>query len=149
MESSGGTPGEAVSRRKVLRWLAISALGAGICLSVGGLANAAVPERKVETSGGVSTPSPTTRKGAPGASIRVKVMYFQMPNTVLDRTEEFFVLQSPSYFSDLMDEVVGKHTILSTMMPSMMKLVDGVPAQPRTPLKDGDEVDFIPAVAGG
>jgi len=35
------------------------------------------------------------------------------------------------------------------MLPTMMVMIDGVLAQPGSPLSDGDEVDFIPAMAGG
>lgn len=89
----------------------------------------------------------TSTKMGP-ASLRVKAMYFQMPQVVSTR-EEYFVLQSPAYFSDLLNGVLGKHPSLSAMMPSMMILIDGVRTLPDIALRDGDEVDFIPAVAGG
>jgi len=80
--------------------------------------------------------------------IKVKVMYFQMP-LVLNAREEYFVLQSPAYFRDLLANILQEHPALSPMTSSMLILVDGVHAQPTTVLRDGDEVDLIPAVAGG
>ncbi|MGH9919873.1 MAG: MoaD/ThiS family protein [Nitrososphaerales archaeon] len=75
-------------------------------------------------------------------------MYFQMP-LVVGVSEEYFVLTSPAYFRDLQTSVLEEHPALSRMMPTMMILIDGVPAQPSTQLRNGDEVDFIPAIAGG
>ena len=75
-------------------------------------------------------------------------MYFQMP-LVVDTREEYFVLQNPAYFRDLLADVLQKHPALSPMTSSMLILIDGVHAQPSTVLRDGDEVDLIPAVAGG
>lgn len=125
----------------------LSAVGGGIILLGGALRSGA----------GAAATSKTTLQALPGrgssdtspASLRVKVMYFQMQQTVNNLAEEHFVLQSPAYFRELLNSVVESHPLLSTMIPTMMKLVDGVPAQPDTPLKDGDEVDLIPAIAGG
>jgi molybdopterin converting factor small subunit len=64
-------------------------------------------------------------------------------------SEEYFVLQSPAYFSQLRDAVVVAHPNLYSMMPSMMVLIDGVVAKGGSALKDGDEVDFVPMMAGG
>lgn len=63
--------------------------------------------------------------------------------------EEYFVLQTPAYFSDLLAQVTQKHPTMSPMIPTMMILIDGVPASKSASLRNGDEVDFIPAVAGG
>jgi molybdopterin converting factor small subunit len=96
----------------------------------------------------IEAPSASTPSGTSGASVKVKVMYFQMPQTIGTK-EEYFVMQNPAYFSGLRQRIVEEHPALSAMFPTMMVLVDGVPAQPSTPLLDGDEVDLIPAIAGG
>ena len=75
-------------------------------------------------------------------------MYFQMP-LVVSSSEEYFTLQTPAVYSDLLTAVLQEHPAISPMLPSMMILIDGVPAQPGSSLRNGDEVDFIPAVAGG
>ncbi len=79
---------------------------------------------------------------------KVKAMYLQMP-LVVGVTEEYFVLSSPAYFRDFQTRVLERHPALSPMLRSMLILIDGVPAYPDAPLRDGDEVDFIPTSAGG
>jgi len=81
--------------------------------------------------------------------IEIKVVYLLMAQYI-NTTEEFFVLQSPATLSALLSAVSERHLILSTMIPSMQILLDGIPTvQFSAALKDGDEVDFIPIVAGG
>ncbi|MGA2460660.1 MAG: MoaD/ThiS family protein [Candidatus Bathyarchaeia archaeon] len=63
---------------------------------------------------------------------------------------EYFVLQNPAYLPDLLDAVLLRHPSISPqMMASMLILVDGAPAKTGAGLEDGNEVDFIPLVAGG
>lgn len=85
---------------------------------------------------------------AVGPPTTVKVLYFQMPQLVADH-QEHIVLQSPADFSELLRVVTSRHPALAGMIPSMMVLIDGDVARASTQLKDGDEVDFIPAYAGG
>jgi len=72
-----------------------------------------------------------------------------MSATLPGVTQEYFVLPSPATYSRLLNVVVVAHPVLSSMMSSMLVLVDGVVAKSDTSLQDGDEVDFIPAMAGG
>ena len=135
----------------MIRLLALGAAGAGLAL-VG--ADALFNSR---LSGGassqtsVSTAIPATRAAiqTQSGSLRVKVRYFQMAGTLPGVQQEFFVLQRPARYSLLLEEVVGKHPVISGMMPTMLVLVDGLVAEADTPLNDGDEVDFIPTVSGG
>lgn len=92
--------------------------------------------------------SPEGEVADTSAPIRVKVVYFQMPRLV-ENHQEYFVLQSPAYFAELLQDVTNKHPALAGMTPSMMILIDGSVAKASTPLSDGDEIDFIPAFAGG
>ncbi len=159
MESSGAE-GKKVSRRELLRLLALSAIGAGIVVGAPRLAGAALPARKADPRSspgaasaaaaiGSTSSTPATYQGVSSSpENRVKVMYFQMSG-LLAIKEEYFVLQRPAYYRDLLADVLEKHPVLSPRMQSMMVLVDGVLAQPGTALRDGDEVDFIPTVAGG
>lgn len=148
-----------MSRRRLLRAaLLFSAVGAAVVLGANGLARAAPSSES--GAGGAPTGSPPVSSTAPaaahsdvgssasGSSLRVKAMYFQMPQTI-NTKEEYFMLQSPARLGDLLSNVVAEHPRVSSMIPTMMLLVDGVPGQPSTPLRDGDEVDFIPAIAGG
>ena len=156
-----------LSRRHLLKSaLLLSAIGGGMIILGGAatLVSEAAPSSKAASQtpppngSGASAPSPPPALRAPPAnasnaasvaSVKVKVMYFQMPQTVTSTKEEYFNLQSPAHFRDLLNVVVEEHPLLSPMIPSMMILVDGVLAAPGTPLTDGDEVDLIPAVAGG
>jgi len=56
------------------------------------------------------------------------VTYFQMPQTIRT-TDEYFTLQSPAYFHNLLSDVVEEHPFNSTVIPTMMIFVDGLPAQ--------------------
>jgi len=80
---------------------------------------------------------------------KIKVRYFQMSAALPGVSEEYFTLPSPADYRELSDAVLVAHPTLSSMMSNMLVLVDGVVARDTTPLKDGDEVDFIPATAGG
>jgi hypothetical protein len=161
-----------VTRRQLLRLVVISVVGAGIVLGMRGMAaggsrtqrvdsdveNAGVSSTVASTSPiAVSSPSASPETSAPdtvGAQpsssqeIKVKAVYFQMP-LVIGTKEDYFTLPVPAHYADLLAVVVEKHAAISPMMPSMLVLIDGVPAAPATLLRDGDEVDFIPAVAGG
>lgn len=140
----------AASRRRMLRsGLLLSAVGVAAILGVQRAARAS-PLGSVGGSGTGSSPSPAGVSGAvPGGSITVKVVYFGMPLAITSTKQELFVLQSPAHFSDLLDDVVEKHPIISAMIPTMIMSVNGVPGRPSTLLKDGDEVDLVPATAGG
>ena len=132
------------SRRQLLKAaLLMGAVGGLVVLGVGARPTAEGSASRAEQT--VSKPA----EAPSGGSVKVKVMYFQMPRNVVDASEEHFVLQSPAYFRDLKSLVVSEHPLLLPMFPTMLNLVSGVPATPTTELNDGDEVDFIPAVAGG
>ena len=144
-----------MTRRQLLRLIALSAAGAGAVLGARGLVGAAfpAPASTAVTSTTSSSSASSTPAGAQSSlsslqEIKVKVMYFQMP-LVVSSSEEHFVLQSPAYFRDLMTEILEEHPALSPMIPTMMIMIDGLPAKGETALMDGDEVDFIPTIAGG
>jgi len=160
MESTETKSGK-MTRRRLLRLLVLSAVGCGIVPSASSLVGATLAVRGEQDSGKTSDSSSGDKSrtapaandtGGPSSSssqeTTVKVMYFQMP-LVVSAKEEYFVLQNPAYFRDLRTDILEKHPALSRMMPSMMVLIDGLPAQAGTALKDGDEVDIIPAFAGG
>ncbi len=137
------------TRRRLLKTaLLLSAVGGGIVVLGGasGLVAGASPPSRAAVQTATQSAGSSAVSGAP---VRVKVMYFQMRQTIPDITEERFTLESPAYFGDVLKSVVEKHPVLSKMMPTMMTLVDGTPGRPGTLLKDGDEVDLIPAIAGG
>ena len=78
--------------------------------------------------------------------ITVKAKYLQLSRAVEVR-EEDFVLHPRSCYRELLEAVMKKHPTLTYI--SMLVLVDGVPPNPDTELKDRDEVDFIASPMGG
>ena len=123
-----------------------SAVGAGIVFGAEVLASGtSSPGSSSQNStqasfgGGPSTPS---------GSLKVKVLYLQMRQSI-STTEEYFVLKSPARLRDLLSAIEEEHPVIATMMPTMTVFVQGYGAQPTTPLSDGDEIDIIPALAGG
>ena len=135
----------------MLKLLAFAAIGGGIALlSSGFLFNAPKATSGEDQQKSVSTllTSSTYAIGTNSASAKVKAVYFQM-TSYFDTKEEYFVLRGPATLGQLMSDVVAKHPVISGMVPSMMVLVDGRPANSGTPLNDGDEVDFIPTISGG
>lgn len=116
------------SRRRFLRLAILSAIGTGVLL--GDFLTKAVFAHIPE---GVSV-------------LGVKVVYFQMPQYF---GGEYFVLQAPAILCDLLSVVMLKHPSIVPMMATMWILINGAPSKPDAVLRDGDEVNFIPLVAGG
>lgn len=140
------------SRRRLLQSaIVFSAVGAGMMLGFGALATPAPTSASDGESAPEAPPQASSGGGGSsnyGASLSVKVRYYQMRDA-LSTTEDNFVLESPAHFSDLMNHIVDAHPVLATMAPTMVVLIDGLIGLPGTPLKDGDEVDLLPALAGG
>jgi molybdopterin converting factor small subunit len=121
------------SRRKMLRWLALAGLAGG--MAVVGLGSL------------VKAQAPVTAAVSP-QSLRVKVVYFQMSQSI-SVEQEYFELQAPAHVSDLMAMATRRHPSLSGMEKAMLILTEGVPYNDATVLRDGDEVDLIPTLVGG
>lgn len=152
-----------VSRRQLLRMAAFAAIGAAAVIGTRSMVAVASTSPTEGSSQRASGPAPAAVAASAGPSfssqatastadtneqIRVKVNYFQMTLAVNTKVE-YFTLPAQASYGDLLAGVVKEHPAISPMIPSMMVLIDGVPAQPATPLRDGEEVDFIPAAAGG
>ncbi|MDG6901830.1 MAG: MoaD/ThiS family protein [Nitrososphaerota archaeon] len=91
----------------------------------------------------------STSDGAPdSASITVKAVYFQM-SQIVDVHQECIAVKPPATVGEFLQMVTSRHPVLAGMMPNMMILVNGSASKVDTPLKDGDEIDFVPAFAGG
>ena len=138
------------SKRRFLRWLTFSAIGAGIFLAGDGLTKVVSINHSEESAGNTSLSTPLTGEiSNVGASfLSVKVVYVQMAQYI-STSDEYFVLQSPATLRDLLNNIAERHSSLTTMMANMWILINGAPAKLSAPLKDGDEVDLVPLVAGG
>jgi molybdopterin converting factor small subunit len=83
------------------------------------------------------------------ASLIAVRVYYSMMAQYTDLTEEYFVIQSPAVLQDLMNTVIVRHPSMAQMMQLMLTLLNGIPAKPNAPLKDGDVIQFIPMSVGG
>lgn len=149
--SSPETPAEMkMSRRRLLRSaLLLSAAGAGIVFGVKTIAAATTPGPNIAGASATSSlESPDGGQATPDGSLKVKVLYLQMSRSI-NTNEEYFVLKSPARLRDLLTTVEAEHPVIATMLPTMTIFVQGYGAQPTTPLNDGDEIDIVPALAGG
>jgi molybdopterin converting factor small subunit len=132
---------QAQSRRHFVRLALYSLIGTLAFFEMGDLT--LVLAQKIERSASTSLDKMND------ALIGVKVVYLLMAQYI-ETGEEYFTLPSPATVSNLLGDVLGKHPALSEMMTSMQILINGSPAiNLRANLKDGDEVDFLPVVAGG
>jgi len=139
------------SRRRALKAIAFVAVGGCVAFLASGLLSLPGADSGSQKEVAASESQVSTQGSANGQSgyTRVKVRYFEMSAPLPGLTQEYFVLQSPATYSGLQNAVVAAHPALASMMSSMLVLVDGLIATSDTPLQDGDEVDFVPAIAGG
>ena len=139
------------SRRRLLRLLAVAVVGGGAALIGSGIVLnfKTEPAKSGLTASSVPAAGALATVGNQAAKVRIKVMYFQMASSLPGIREEYITLQGPARYSQLLGVVTSEHPVLTGMMPTMLVLVDGIVAKADTPLSDGDEVDFIPTVAGG
>jgi len=139
------------SRRRALKAMAVVAIGGCVALLSSGLVSLPTINSGSQNQGTTSESEFSTQASAGGqsASTRVKVRYFQMSAALPGVTQEYFVLPTPATYGGLLNAVVAAHPALASMMSSMLVLVDGLVAKSDTPLQNGDEVDFIPAMVGG
>ena len=91
--------------------------------------------------------SPTTT-GFQSASINVTVLFVEMAPSIIQPTSNTVAVQYPARFSDLEVVLWRTYPVLQTM-PPMQVLINGVSLDGDPDLNDGDEVVFIPLMAGG
>ena len=121
-----------------------SLIGTGIFLAADGLTKVASISQIEESVGKTSL----SISSVDASFLSVKVVYLEMAQYI-STSDEYFVLQSPATLRDLLNNIVERHSSLTTMIANMWILINGTPAKRGTPLKDGDEVDFVPVVVGG
>ncbi|MGP8129046.1 MAG: MoaD/ThiS family protein [Candidatus Bathyarchaeia archaeon] len=133
------------SRRSFLRRAAALAIGATILLVGADLTETSVRQNAHYPGSSIPTKDPAETR----ASLITVRVYYSMMAQYTDLSEEYFVLQSPAVLQDLMNTVVIRHPSMAEMMQLMLMLLNGIPAKPIAPLKDGDVIQFIPMSAGG
>ena len=126
-----------------------SAIGTGIFLVGNGLTKVASINHSEESPerASLSTPSKGEINNAV-SFLSVKVVYLQMAQYI-STSDEYFVLQSPATLRNLLNSITERHPSVTMVMTNMWILVNGAPSNPNASLKDGDEVDLVPLVAGG
>jgi len=137
------------SRRRALKLMGAVAVGGCVALLGSGLLSFPLIDTGSQTRATVTQSDAQQAGGGQASYARVKVRYFQMSSTLPGVTEEYFVLPDPATYGELRSAVISAHPAISSMMASMLVLADGIVAKEDTPLHAGDEVDFIPAMAGG
>ena len=140
------------SRRRLVKGLAVAAAGGGIVLLFG--SNFVLNAKQTPAGTGLVRASASAGSDKSTAEVqttfsRIKVRYIQMSDVISGVDQEYYVLPNPANFNQLLTVVCSAHPILSGMMPNMVVLVDGLAAKTDSRLKDGDEVDIFPMMAGG
>jgi len=135
------------SRREFLRWGFFFALGIGIPLVAESLTKTHFVASSLAP--GASSSQTNLAVEEANATLRVRVVYFQMGQYVRVN-DEYFSIRSPACVRDLLNKVMMRYPAISPqMISSMWVLLNGTPSKTSASLKDGDEIDLIPLVAGG
>jgi len=83
------------------------------------------------------------------AAITVKVLYFGQAREASGTPEESVTLRARASLAELVEQVESKHGRLARLDRTMRIAVNSEFADNEHLLSDGDEVAFLPAVAGG
>ena len=81
--------------------------------------------------------------------MRVKVKFFALYREIVGLRETQADLPEGSTALDVWERFAEEHPQLAPGLPHTRFAVNGQYVQPPTPLKDGDEIVFIPPVSGG
>ncbi|HXX72085.1 MAG TPA: hypothetical protein VEI80_00185 [Candidatus Acidoferrales bacterium] len=103
----------------------------------------------IARSSTVSSTSEALVQSGGASEIAVRVVYFGMPLAVTGTKKETVALNNPAYLSDLKIALVSAHPSLKVMLPTMLFLIAGLPANGNPQLQNDVEVDVLPQFAGG
>ncbi len=81
--------------------------------------------------------------------IRVKVLYFGQARDAAGMVDEEFSMSGPASLRDLIALTEARHAALSKLKRTTRMAVNAELARDDQRLGDGDEVAFLPPVAGG
>ena len=82
-------------------------------------------------------------------AIKVKVLYFGQARDAAGVTDEEFSLSGAASLRDLVELTQSRHVSLGKLNRSTRMAVNAELAEADQKLGDGDEVAFLPPVAGG
>jgi molybdopterin converting factor subunit 1 len=83
------------------------------------------------------------------AAITVRVLYFGQAREASGASEESITLRAPASLAELVEQAKSKHERLAKLDKTMRIAVNSEFTGFGHPLANGDEVAFLPAVAGG
>lgn len=81
--------------------------------------------------------------------LRVKALYFGPAQEATGSTEESVLLSNPAFLEDLINEVLKNHEDLTKMRSTMKIAVNSEIVEANVEIYHGDEIAFLPPVAGG
>lgn len=81
--------------------------------------------------------------------LKVKVLYFGPAQEATGSAEEFVLLGNPSFLQDLISEILKNHEELDKMNVVLKAAVNKEVVDTNVELHHGDEIAFLPPVAGG
>lgn len=83
------------------------------------------------------------------AEMLIRILFFASYRELLGSGEWSLKLREPATVSDLLQEIRARGEPFSSLPGEPVVAVNREFARLETPLKDGDEVAFVPPVAGG
>jgi molybdopterin synthase catalytic subunit len=84
-----------------------------------------------------------------GEQIRVKVRFFAAPREALGFGETEVLLPDGATVADLLEWLKAQYPVLSNYTRFLHVAVNRAYVSMQTPLRDGDEVAYLPPVGGG
>ena len=81
--------------------------------------------------------------------MRVRLLYFAVLRDITGKSEEVIELPEGTRAAEIWNRLRGKHDQLARYERPPMTAINETYVSPDQPLRDGDEVAFIPPVAGG
>ncbi len=81
--------------------------------------------------------------------IKVRVLYFGQARDAAGTSDEELSLSAPASIEDLLEKMEARHAALAKLKKSTRIAVNTEMAKQYQNLDDGDEVAFLPPVAGG
>ena len=80
----------------------------------------------------------------------IKVAYFGfLTEQITGTSEDYLTLPTPVHLQDVLTRIGQEHPVLTTMLPTMSVVVNGIAESGNPQLTNDTEVDLVPTFAGG